>query len=95
MARCNIVVTGRIDCYGIKCARDVGLGRDLDGGQICFIDNWLKPVVDLFSTTTDTSISDKEIFSMHIEAQVEELKEIVKKEEERQGTEVSSRKKEA
>ena len=88
---CNIVVIGHVDCYGIKRARELsikssGPHRDYDGGQICFIDDWLKPVVDLFATTTDTSISDREISSLHIKGQVEELKTIVKKEEERWGT---------
>ena len=84
---CNIVVIGHVDCYGIKRARELSLrppGSDVNGGQICFIDDWLKPVKRLF--TSDVSFPDKKISSLHIKAQVEELKKVVEKEEERWGT---------
>ena len=84
---CHVVVIGHVNCYGIQRARLVSTwSRDSAGGQMCFIDDWLASVVELFPQDIDAVVSDKEISILNIQAQVEELEKTIMKEEERWGT---------
>ena len=77
---CNVVVIGHIDCYGIRRAKElsrVPVTVDGDGGQICYIDDWLAPLVQLLKPNPVTEISDGEVSNLNIRAQVEKLKDII------------------
>ena len=94
---CHVVVIGHVNCYGIQRARQLRIQRpngrqpsiqcyDGDGGQICYIDDWLMPLADLLTQESALKLSDKEISSLNIHSQVKKLKDTIAKREGGLGT---------
>lgn len=78
----NVVVIGHIDCYGIRRAKElICQPRDSDGGQICYVDDWLEILAALLRQPPMLDIPDRDASILNIRAQVKELEDIIKKRE--------------